>query len=275
MWFLLLLVGLLALVLYGHRNTYRFTLKRIHLPLNRRVPCPQRLTILHLSDLHMENISISPEDLYNQLKNERIDLIALTGDYLDQAQNIEKFLTYVEILQRLNPPYGIYAVFGNHDYVLEPEALAYLKREMTRRGVHVLQNASRTLSIDGQTLTIIGVDDFSTRRSDLARAYKGVDESSVCLVLTHDPNLVLHMDGYPCDYLLSGHFHGGQIHWPKPFHLVKMGALPRRNIIRGLHVWGEKAFYISEGLGQTALNIRLRSRPEVTLHTIGQTQHSA
>lgn len=31
-WFLLLLVGLLALVLYGHRNTYRFTLKRIHLP---------------------------------------------------------------------------------------------------------------------------------------------------------------------------------------------------------------------------------------------------
>jgi Predicted phosphohydrolases len=274
-WFLLLLIGLLTLVVYGHHNTYRLKLNRIHLPLNRRVPCPQGLTILHLSDLHMENISVTPEDLYEQLRSERIDLIALTGDYLDQPANIGKFLTYVDALQRLKPTYGTYAVFGNHDYVLPPEKLAYLKQEMMRRGVHVLQNESRTLSIGGQTLTIIGVDDFSTRRSNLARAYEDVDGNSVCLVLTHDPNLVLHMDGYPCDYLLSGHFHGGQIHWPKPFHLAKMGALPRRNIIRGLHIWGEKAFYISEGLGQTALNIRLRSRPEVTLHTIYQAQHSA
>ena len=69
-------------------------------------------------------------------------------------------------------------------------------------------------------------------------------------------------------YLLSGHFHGGQIHWPKPYHLVKMGKLAQMNIIKGLHKYDGKPFYISEGLGQTGVNIRLGSRPEMTFHQL-------
>jgi uncharacterized protein len=33
-----------------------------------------------------------------------------------------------------------------------------------------------------------------------------------------------------------------------------------------LHKHGGKPFYISEGLGQTGVNIRFGSRPEITLH---------
>jgi len=76
------------------------------------------------------------------------------------------------------------------------------------------------------------------------------------------------MKDYHYDYLLSGHFHGGQIHWPKPYHLAKMGKLPKLNMVKGLHHVHGRPFYISEGLGQTGLNIRLRSRPEITLHTL-------
>ncbi|MCY8268420.1 metallophosphoesterase, partial [Bacillus haynesii] len=120
---------------------------------------------------------------------------------------------------------------------------------------------------EGETLNIIGIDDYSTKRSDIAGSYKGLKEG-YNLVLTHDPNVVLDMKEFHFDYLLSGHFHGGQIHWPKPYHLVKMGKLVRMNMIKGLHYHHDKPFYISEGLGQTGANIRIGSRPEMTFHHI-------
>jgi predicted MPP superfamily phosphohydrolase len=86
------------------------------------------------------------------------------------------------------------------------------------------------------------------------------------LVLTHDPNVVLEMNAYHFDYLLAGHFHGGQIHWPRPYHLWKMGRLARQRRVRGLHYENGRAFYISEGLGQTGVNLRLGSHPEITIH---------
>lgn len=88
------------------------------------------------------------------------------------------------------------------------------------------------------------------------------------IVLTHDPNVVLEMHDYSFDYLMAGHFHGGQICYPKAYHLVKMGKLARKNIIKGLHTHNKKPFYISEGLGQTGINIRVGSRPEITFHNI-------
>lgn len=94
-------------------------------------------------------------------------------------------------------------------------------------------------------------------------------KDGINLVLTHDPDIVPHMKDYHFDYLLSGHFHGGQIHWPKPYHLAKMSkTLTERNMIKGYHEWEGKPFYINEGLGQTGVNIRIGSKPEVTLHVM-------
>lgn len=47
-----------------------------------------------------------------------------------------------------------------------------------------------------------------------------------------------------------------------------MGKLVRMKMVKGLHYHGGKPFYISEGLGQTGVNIRIGSRPEITFHEI-------
>ena len=49
-----------------------------------------KIKYFQLSDLHLENISISPDELYEKLKDEPIDLIALTGDFLDRKRTIPK-----------------------------------------------------------------------------------------------------------------------------------------------------------------------------------------
>jgi predicted MPP superfamily phosphohydrolase len=225
------------------------------------------LAILHISDMHLENISIEPEYIYETFKDRSLDLVALTGDFLDQKRSIPKLVPYLEALNKLNPKYGIYAVFGNHDYLLQHEDFLSLKRVMDEHGCKTLQNEHVSLIVKGKRINIIGIDDFCTKRSKISESFAGVKDG-YNLVLTHDPNIVLEMDGYDYDYLLSGHFHGGQIHWPKPFHLASMGDLVKLQMVKGLHHYKGKPFYISEGLGQTLFNIRLGSRPELTVHQL-------
>jgi predicted MPP superfamily phosphohydrolase len=265
-WILLIIIMLIGILFYAHRNTYRPTLNHIELPV-RNYPALSDLNILHLSDIHMENLSITADHLLQLVQGQKIDMIVLTGDYLDRIRSYQKVLNYIQALVDLKPTYGIYLVFGNHDYVLK-DKLNPLKQELIQMGVHVLQNENRILTINGEKLAIIGIDDYSTRRSNINLSYVGVPEDAFKLILTHDPNVVLKMNGTPFDYLLSGHFHGGQIHWPRPYHLAKMGKLARMNIIKGLHFSEGKPYYISEGLGQTGVNIRLRSRPEITFHKL-------
>ncbi|STO12305.1 Uncharacterized metallophosphoesterase Cj0846 [[Flavobacterium] thermophilum] len=265
--FLAILLLLALAIRKAHRNTYEAVLHKVQVG-----GCSEggdgALRILQLSDLHLEKLSITPDDLYNKLKDEAIDLIALTGDFLDREESIVKLGPYLAALNALKPTYGMYAVFGNHDYVLQGEPFERLKTTLEAHGCVVLQNETKTITVNGQTVNIIGIDDFYTGRSDIEKAYAGVKDG-LNLVLTHDPDIVPHMKDYHFDYLLSGHFHGGQIHWPKPYHLAKMSkTLTERNMIKGYHEWEGKPFYINEGLGQTGVNIRIGSKPEVTLHLL-------
>jgi uncharacterized protein len=268
----MILVVVLFVFLYGaikraHRNTKDIVINKIVVDQQSQTS-QSFLNILHLSDLHLENISISPDELYEKLKNEKVDFIALTGDFLDRKRTIPKLGPYLKVLQRLNAKHGMYAVLGNHDYVLKGDSLNRLIATLKQHGCLVLQNENKSIMVDGKFINIIGIDDNHTRRSNLAASYTGLQQNGTNLVLTHDPNIVLKMKNYHFDYLLAGHFHGGQICYPKAYHLVKMGKLIRMNMVKGLHKHDGKLFYINEGLGQTGVNIRVGSRPEITLHQL-------
>lgn len=263
-YFLLVLFVYLAFIFYkANKNTRHVIINTISISRKKI----KNIKVLHLSDIHLENISVSPEKLFEMISKQPVDLIALTGDFLDRKRSIPKLANYLKVLQKASPKYGIFAVFGNHDYILKEENFANLKKTLEEHDCKTLQNENVTLCVDGENLNIIGIDDYSTHRSDIKKAFQGLPEG-YNLVLTHDPNVVLDMEDYDYDYLLSGHFHGGQIHWPKPYHLIKMGKLVRMKMVKGLHYHKGKPFYISEGLGQTGVNIRIGSRPEITYHEI-------
>lgn len=270
---ILFLAAFSFLVYKAYTNTKDIQINKIKIN-SKQALNNQSLSILHLSDMHLENISITPEELAQKIKHEKPDIIALTGDFLDRRRTIPKLVPYLQVIQELKPKFGTYAVFGNHDYVLKEKDFTKLKDLLVQYDCHVLQNSSETIKINNQVINIIGIDDYSTKRSDLKLAYKNVSAGSN-IILTHDPTVVLEMEGYTFDYLLAGHFHGGQICYPKAYHLAKMGKLARKNIIKGLHMHNNSPFYISEGLGQTGFNIRIGSRPEITLHNVAISEESA
>ncbi|MBB6453095.1 hypothetical protein HNQ94_001543 [Salirhabdus euzebyi] len=251
----------------AYKNTKNVSINKVTINNHPTAKHSTSLNVLQISDMHLENISISALQLYEKIKNEKIDLIALTGDFLDRKKSIPKLIPYLEMFQKVAPKFGTYAIFGNHDYVLRGENFTKLKNTLQQFGCQTLQNENQTITIEGHAINIIGIDDFSTNRSDFAKSYTGIKEG-FNFILTHDPNAVLKMKDFHFDYLLSGHFHGGQILYPKAYHLAKMGNLPKMNMIKGLHKYEGKSFYISEGLGQTGVNIRVGSRPEITFHRI-------
>src|SRR5699024_757665 len=251
----------------AYKNTHDIKINNIKITPDTESEQGDFLSILHLSDLHLENISFTSEQLSQTLANKSIDLIVLTGDFLDRKRTIPKLIPYLKVLQKIQPKYGIYAVLGNHDYVLKKDDLNKLTKIMADHDCHILQNDSKTITINGNLINIIGIDDYSTKRSNLPRAFQQVN-AGMNIVITHDPTILFEMEDYRFELLMSVNFHGCQICYPKAYHLVKMGKLARKNIIKGLHKHNDSPFYISEGLGQTGLNIRVGSRPEITFHDV-------
>ena len=125
---------IVSYILYkANKNTRRVIINQInveHPDWNEQSSETTHLNVLHLSDIHLENLSISPQDLYHHVKNEKIDLIALTGDFLDRKRSIPKLIPYLKVLQNLDAKYGMYAVFGNHDYVLKGKNFDTLKETL-------------------------------------------------------------------------------------------------------------------------------------------------
>ncbi|MFA9558867.1 metallophosphoesterase [Evansella sp. AB-rgal1] len=271
LYFSFILVVFIYYMFYiANKNTFQINTNLITpFPVQDGSPNSEPLRVLQLSDLHLEHISISPEKLFQTLKKQRIDLIAITGDFLDRPKSIPKLTSYLRILQQLQPKYGTYAVLGNHDYKLKNMHLKELKRVLKHYDIMLLQNENQQIYVNGVLIHLIGIDDHHSKKHNLKKSFEGITEKDIFrLVLTHDPNVVFQMKDFDFDYLLSGHFHGGQICWPKPYHLRKFGKLVKLNLIKGLIHYDGKVFYINEGLGQTGINIRVGSRPEITIHDI-------
>ncbi|MEC2078713.1 metallophosphoesterase, partial [Metabacillus fastidiosus] len=126
-----LLSFILILVFYrAYKNTKKIKINRVSLRKSEYENSKKQLTILHLSDIHLENISISPKELSSIIGNKTVDMIALTGDFLDRKRSIPKLIPYLEELNKLNPKYGMYAVFGNHDYFLRENNFKKLKNTL-------------------------------------------------------------------------------------------------------------------------------------------------
>lgn len=79
----------------GNKNTQNVVIN--HIGVNHPTIDGQTIKVLQISDLHLENLSISPEKLYASLNDQSFDLIALTGDFLDRKRSIPKLIPYLNV----------------------------------------------------------------------------------------------------------------------------------------------------------------------------------
>lgn len=224
------------------------------------------LRVLLFSDIHAEHLRLSDSTILEAIVLARPDLLLFAGDLAAKEQALPRALSLMRQI-RQHPALAqlpFYAVPGNHDP-------AVVRRQLSKMGIPVLVNETRTLEWHGQSWMILGLDDLRHGRPDYEKVFARAEAREIPvgrrIVLAHNPDCLLEISPSRARWFMGGHFHGGQIWAPfqLEFRLLRSEKLPRSGFYKGARRRGGMNAYISRGLGCVALPLRLFSKPELTL----------
>lgn len=243
------------------------------------------LKIVQLSDIHAGTF-VSRKgvqkgiDKINQLEP---DIFVFTGDLVNtKADEVED---YIDIFAKIKSEYGKYSVLGNHDYgdyhrwsdeESKKQNFQQLIKNHERIGWDLLINEHRNITVGRDTLTIIGVENFSADKrfpkyGNMEKATRDIPNAAFKVLLSHDPShwkyeiVPLYKD---VSLTLSGHTHGfqfgieipGVIQWSPSKYVYKEWA--------GLYEDDGQKLYVNRGFGVLGYPGRVGILPEITLITL-------
>jgi len=229
------------------------------------------LRIAQVSDLHNAEFGDNNEKLLDMIKETESDIIVLTGDLVDSDHtDIEIAIAFAEQAVQLAPTYY---VTGNH----EARIFKYdeLKDGLINVGVTVLENESVTLEKDGESISLIGIDDPSFLTNYLFGDSVAVTESALTelisaddaytILLAHRPELFETYMESGVDLVFSGHAHGGQFRLPFIGGIVAPGQGLFPEYDAGLYTEGNTNMVVSRGIGNSIIPFRVNNRPEIVV----------
>ena len=229
--------------------------------------------IAHLTDFHYgKQIPLGYiEGALERAAAEKPDIIALTGDFIDRGPKHVR--AAAKLFGQLKAPLGVYAVLGNHDFSVHnalgvrrhPDLYQAIADALAEQGVKVLRNEAIRFDRGNDGLIVAGVDDLWSRESDPNAALTGCCPNTPRIVLAHNPRSVEQFAGHRFDLMLSGHTHGGQVHWPG-LGRVLMGKKTKR-LVAGLYPYEKGHVYVNKGVG-FGWRFRFGVRPEIAVFTL-------
>lgn len=173
----------------------------------------------------------------------RPDLVALTGDYADDLDQLEPMLRAVAALR---PRLGTYACLGNHEHHLDP---ARVRRTFARSDAVLLETEG--VHVPGTRLFVAGTGDVmggepdAFYRREVERAVRDAGSADTVLLLAHRPDAFFAARDRGVGLTLSGHTHGGQIGWAG--RSAVEGALGRA--MWGIYGDARARLYLTSGFG--------------------------
>ena len=227
--------------------------------------------IAQVSDLHNAEFGEGSEKLIELLSQTDPDMIVITGDLIDSRHtDIEIALEFARHAIKLAP---VYYATGNHEArVREYEDL---KMGLAEAGVIVLEDQKVQITREGESITLIGIDDPSFQEDYLFGDAASVTSSALSelqnesdvytVLLAHRPELFETYVDAGVDLVFSGHAHGGQFRLPFVGGLVapNQGFFPEYDA--GLFSEGSTTMIVSRGVGNSIIPIRFNNRPEIVV----------
>ena len=222
------------------------------------------LSLLLLSDLHLERPTRREAAVLEAVKQNKPDLIVLAGDlfnlsYVGDPQTLQAVRDF---LAELQAPAGVFFVRGTRE--IDPPRLV----DAALEGLHIrrLENELVTVSRRKARLHLVGIPAVGSRdkREHTLRDLLLQGKHPVAVV-HHLPELMVAASALEADLYLTGHTHGGQICVPLLGPLVT-GSRLGRQYVRGAHQLGRTLAYISRGIGLEGLGaprMRFLARPEL------------
>ncbi|OMH39003.1 metallophosphoesterase [Motiliproteus sp. MSK22-1] len=259
----LLKLGLKISGLYGrgNRNARDLKVVRNQFYFDNLPSSFDGVTLLHLSDLHLDMDPQASEQMIEAIADLDYDVCVLTGDYRASTSGpIDQLFPMMERLAGvLTAP--VYAVLGNHDSIRMVSVMESL-------GIRMLLNESVCLQRNEQQLSIAGIDDAHYYRVDnLEKAAEDIPKGSFSILLSHTPEIYRQATHAGFRVMFCGHTHGGQICLPGGVPIILEAHCPR-TLGRGSWSYGGMQGYTSRGVGTSILPVRFNCPPEITLHRL-------
>lgn len=266
----LALVLLILIICDSRLKTVKYIIE------SEKIAAPVRIALL--TDLHSCRYGENQAKLVDAVKKQNPDIVLLGGDIFDDKLSYENAEITIRQLAELYP---CYYVTGNHEYwSREVGTILDIVKDC---GVTVLSGECDTVTINGQIISICGVDDPDVEvylvegvpiGQQFASAEKAAQEVEEALgtevftvLLSHRPELFETYQKYDFDLILSGHAHGGQ--WRIPGILNGLFA-PNQGLFPeyagGRYDYAGGTMIVSRGLARESTPVpRIFNRPELVI----------
>lgn len=212
--------------------------------------------IVFLSDIHLGQMlgRSYAEALVTSINQQKPDLVLIAGDLIDEK------LRYLEREDTLAPfaniqsKFGVYMVFGNHDYIDNPLQWQKLLEE---HNINPLRN--RYTIIDNK-LKITGLNDWSRDKNTNALEQLAFNNKSYySILMDHQPRRIVAASAKAYDLYLAGHTHTGQL-FPNRLLTQRMYKLDY-----GRALFGSMTAITNNGYGFWGTPVRTGPAPEMVV----------
>ena len=246
----ILFLGFIGLGLY---NAYTPVIRHYQVKLDKPM---QPLRIGMASDLHLGRLfgSTQLDTLADIMRQEKVDIILLPGDIMDDNVNAYLAEKMQPHLAKLQAPLGVYATLGNHDLFGDQDRI---DQEIRKAGITVLRDEILTLNNE---LVLIGRNDnLAHDRPSTETLLKQVNTDLPIILLDHRPTDIEKHTSLPLDIQVSGHAHKGQV-FPASLITKMMYRLDY-----GHEKIGNPHVFVTSGYGFWGIPMRLGSQSEVII----------
>jgi predicted MPP superfamily phosphohydrolase len=165
------------------------------------------LKIAFTADLHLKGISdrVIVEKFVEKINSINPDLVLIVGDIVEGDRQDGEMAVLEQTLRKMNPKYGVYAAFGNHELHGGINRLNFFNNS----AIKVLQDS--VVQID-KSFYLIGRNDLrAIKRKTIEELFYGVRKNLPIIMLDHRPSDFGNVSRMNVDIQVSGHTHNGQL----------------------------------------------------------------
>lgn len=250
------IIALIILAMFvGYMNFNNPSVEKLEIEVNKPAKNSKELNIVAVSDIHL-NALIGKERLQefvHMINTQKPDIVLLGGDLIDRAMKPVHDQNLYEDLRQIKAPMGVFAVYGNHEYISRD--LKKVAEFYNASNIRVLRDEA--VLIDS-SFYLIGRDDKTNKnRKSLGELSKDLNKEYAIICIDHQPWELEEVQRNGIDFQFSGHTHNGQFF---PVNLI-VGAMYEKAY--GLIQKGDAKIYVSSGLGLWGAPYRIGTNSEI------------
>ena len=222
------------------------------------------LKIVHVTDLHYGMTNEKKlKKLVKEINLTKPDIVLFTGDLVDKNTEYNKEIDniLIENLKNINAYYGKYYVNGDEDLLYKT--------------FDTIMSNSNFISLDdtyeviynekNETIFLSGISPDKSLTNEIKENIN-LNTYNYKILLTHYPDSVTSVLKYNFDLIASGHSLNGQVRLP--FIGSVYTKENSRKYYNSYYKIDNTNLYVSSGIGNSTINIRLNNPPSFNLYRI-------